>query len=101
MMQGDSYYLGIKIKNNVGSTVTPADVKDVEITIGHMSKTYLKAEILYSDGLWMFPIYQKDSFSVLPSSVRAQVRVVWANGAIEGKPLYGIRNTEGISKEVL
>jgi hypothetical protein len=36
-----------------------------------------------------------------PSSVKAQVRVVWANGVIEGKDLYGIRTVEGISKEVL
>ena len=101
MMQGDSYYLGITIKNNAGSTVTPADVKDVEITIGHMTKTYLNAQILFADGLWLFPVEQKDSFQILPSAVKAQVRVVWANGVIEGKPLYGIRNLESISKEVL
>lgn len=101
MMQGDSYYMGIAIKNNAGSTVTPADVKDVEITIGHITKTYLGAQVLFADGLWFFPIDQKDSFQMLPSSVRAQVRVVWANGVIEGKPLYGIKNLESISKEVL
>ena len=101
MMQGDSYYLGITIKNNAGSTVTPADVKNVEISIGHMTKTYLNAEVLYSDGLWLFPIEQKESFSILPSAVKAKVRVFWANGVIEGKPIYSIRNTESISKEVL
>ena len=45
MMQGDSYNLGIKILNNAGSPVTPDDIRDVEITIGNLSKTYLGASL--------------------------------------------------------
>lgn len=101
MMQGDSYNLGIRILNNAGSPVTPADVNDVEITIGHLSKTYLREEIFYSDGLWLFPMEQYETFELWPSSVKAQVRVVWRNGVIEGKPLYGVRIEESISKEWL
>lgn len=101
MMQGDSYNLGINILNNAGSPVTPDDVRDVEITIGHLRKTYVNGELAYSDGVWMFPINQKDSFGMWPAAVKAQVRVAWANGVVEGKPLYGIRNEESISKEVL
>lgn len=101
MMQGDSYSLGIVILNNAGSPVTPSDVRDVEITIGHLIKTYRKAELTFVDGVWMFPISQKDSFSMWPAAVKAQVRVAWAGGAVEGKPIYGIRNDESLSKEVL
>ena len=101
MMQGDSYDLGIRILNNAGNPVTPDDIKDVEITIGHLIKSYLNAELRYSDGVWLFPINQGDSFGYLPSAPRAQVRVKWANGVIEGKPLYGVRVVESISKEVL
>lgn len=101
MMQGDSYNLGINILNNAGSPVTPDDVRDVEITIGHLRKTYLNAEVTYYDGVWMFPLSQKETFGYWPSSVKAQVRVVWANGVIEGKPLYGVRVNESISKEEL
>lgn len=101
MMQGDSYNLGINILNNAGSPVTPDDVRDVEITIGHLRKTYLNDEVTYYDGVWMFPLSQKESFGYWPSSVKAQVRVVWANGVIEGKPLYGVRVNESISKEEL
>jgi hypothetical protein len=101
MMQGDSYNLGIVILNNAGSPVTINDIIDVEITIGHLTKTYKKAQITYSDGVWFFPIRQKDSFKMWPSAVKAQVRVAWANGAVEGKPIYGIRNEESLSKEVL
>lgn len=101
MMQGDSYYLGISIRNNAGSPVTPDDVRDVEITIGHLRKTYMNAQLIFNDGLWMFPLSQGESFRYWPSAVKAQVRVFWANGVVEGKPLYGVRISESISKEVL
>ncbi len=101
MMQGDSYNLGIRILNNAGNPVTPADIKDVEITIGHLSKSYLNAQVIFHDGLWLFPISQRESFGYMPASVKAQVRVLWANGIVEGKPMYGVRIDESISKEVL
>lgn len=101
MMQGDSYSLGIRILNNAGNPVTPDDVKDVEISIGHLIKSYTRAELIYSDGRWLFPLSQQETFGYWPSAVKAQVRVVWANGFIEGKPLYGVRINESISKEVL
>ena len=101
MMQGDSYNLGISILNNAGNPVAPEDIKDVEITIGHLSKSYLNAQVTYYDGLWMFPLSQKETFDYLPASVKAQVRVVWKNGVVEGKPLYGVRISESMSKEVL
>ena len=101
MMQGDSYYLGINILNNAGQPVTPDDIKDVEITIGNLRKTYRNAQVTFHEGVWMFPLSQEETFRYWPTSVKAQVRVVWANGVIEGKPLYGIRINESISKEVL
>ena len=101
MMQGYAYNLGIRILNNAESKVTPDDVQDVEITIGHLRKTWLNAQLDYADGLWLFPLSQKETFGYWPSEVRAQVRVVWRNGVIEGKPLYGVRIEESISKEWL
>lgn len=101
MMQGDSCNLAIRILNNAGNPVTPNDVNNVEITIGKLSKTYLNQEIIYMDGLWLFPLEQYETFGLRPSAVKAQVRVVWRNGITEGKPLYGIRIEESISKEVL
>lgn len=101
MMQGDSYSLGIRILNNAGNPVTPEDIKDVEITIGQLRKTYLNAQVTFCEGLWMFPLSQKETFDYWPSAVKAQVRVVWANGVVEGKPIYGVRINESISKEVL
>lgn len=101
MMQGDSYSLGIVILNNAGSPVTPDDIQDIEITVGNVVKSYRRHELSFSDGSWLFPVTQQDSFAMWPSAIKAQVRVKWNNGAIEGKPIYGIRNEESISKEVL
>lgn len=100
-MQGDAYNLGIRILNNAGNPVTPNDIRDVEITIGNLRKTYLNAQVVYREGVWMFPLSQTESFSFTPGPVKAQVRVAWANGGVEGKPLYGIRMDESMSKEVL
>ena len=101
MMQGDAYLLGISILNNAGMPVTPADVADVEITIGHLKKKYSDAALSFRGGVLMFPLSQSETFGCLPAAPKAQVRVKWANGVIEGKPLYGVRIDESISKEVL
>ena len=101
MMQGDSYSLGFRILNNARNPITPDDVKDVEICIGHLIKSYRKLELAYSDGRWLFPLSQQETFRYWPSSVKAQVRVMWKNGVLEGKPVYGVRIEESISKEVL
>ena len=69
--------------------------------IASMKKKYSDAQVSYRDGKWMFPMSQSETFGCLPAAPKAQVRVKWANGVIEGKPLYGIRIGESISKEVL
>ena len=101
MMQGDSYNLGIRILNNAGSPVTKADVEDVEITIGSLRKTYRNGQLQFFENLWLFPVSQAESFGGLPAPQKAQVRIKWQNGLIEGAPLYGVRILESISKEVL
>lgn len=101
VMQGDAYLLGVQILNNAQQPVTPADVADVEITIGHRKKKYTAAELIFQDGLWLYPLTQRETLDAQPVPRKAQVRVKWANGAVEGKPLYGVRIDEGISREVL
>ena len=101
MMQGDACNLGIRIENNAGKSVTPSDIRDLEITIGHLRKTFGKNQLVYSSGLWFFPLSQQETQSLFPSAVKAQVRVQWPGGVIEGKPLLGLRIRESICKEVL
>lgn len=101
MMQGDAAYFGIRIFNNAGSAVTPQDLADLEITIGHLSKSYRRAQLLYENGLWLFPMTQTESFSFWAGAAPGQVRLLWHNGVVEGVPLYGCRVTESLSREVL
>lgn len=101
MMQGDSYQLGVKILNNAGSIVRQEDVIDVEITIGRVSKTLSKGQLRFENNSWVYPVTQSESMKILPGVVPAQVRVVWKNGAVEGKKIEGIRMHESLSKEVL
>ena len=101
MMQGDSYGLKIEILNADGVAVTPDDISDVEITVGFIRKTYAKGEIIYSDGLWIIPLTQEETFKLPATRVKAQVRVVWNNGLVEGASLDEIRVHESLSKEVL
>lgn len=101
MMQGDACNLGIRILNNAGSPVTPEDVTDVEIVLGNLRKTLKSGGIFYHEGLWMLPLSQKETSCLWPAPVKAQVRVRWANGVVEGKAILGLRIFESISKEVL
>ena len=101
MMQGDSYNLAIRIDNNAGNPVTPGDVIDVEITIGDICKTYRNGQLNYSNGLWLFPINQRETFGANPGAPKSQVRVKWADGTVEGKALNGVRIEESLSREVL
>lgn len=101
MMQGDSYNLGFTVLNNAGSVVTPADIQDMEITIGHIRKTFRNSQIVFDNGKWLLPLTQKDTFGYWPKATKAQIRILWANGALEGKPIHGIRINESISKEEL
>lgn len=101
MMQGDSYGLKISISSN-SKKVTPDDVSDVEITVGIIRKTYTKGEVLYESGQgWIVPLAQDETFKLPAARVKAQVRVVWKDGSVEGASLGEIRVDESISKVVL
>jgi hypothetical protein len=101
MMQGDSYGLKIEILNADGVAVTTDDVSDVEITVGFVRKTHANFDIIYSDGFWIFPLTQEETFKMPATRVKAQVRVVWRDGSVEGASLGEIQIHESISKEVL
>lgn len=101
MMQGDSYGIVIDIIKADGVAVTDADVSDVEIVIGSLVKTYANDEVKFHEGKWVFPLSQEESFKMPSGYVKAQVRVEFADGNVEGVPLGDIRVHESISKVVL
>ena len=101
IMQGDSYDLGIEILDEAGKPVVPADVMDVEIVIGHMKKTYAKNEVKYGEDVWLFPLSQEESFRLMASKPKAQVRVKWKSGEVDGTKIDLSSVDESSSKEVL
>lgn len=101
MMQGDGYNIGIALLNNAGEPITPTDVDDVEITIGWDSKRYSLGQLMFSNGLWLYPISQGESFEQRPGKASAQARIKWKNGFVEGQPIQGANFAESRSKEVL
>lgn len=101
MMQGDSYNVPITVLNNAGNPVTPDEVINVEVVIGRIAKSFLRQELVFLNGKWMFPLSQTETFSIPPGAVKGQIRVKWANGVLEGRPLLGLRMTESESKEEL
>ena len=101
IMQGDAYNLPVDILNEENIAVTPADVADVEISIGSLRKTYAAGDITYDAGQWIFPLTQEETFKMLPRRVKVQIRVKWRDGSVEGTDL-GYKNIlESMSKEVL
>ncbi len=103
IMQGDAYNLPVDILNEENIAVTPADVADVEISIGSLRKTYAAGDIIYNadTGKWIFPLTQEETFKMLPRRVKVQIRVKWFDGSVEGTDL-GYKNIlESMSKEVL
>ena len=101
MMQGDSYGLRIKILKADKTAVTTDDVADVEITVGSVRKTYANNEVTFDNGEWVFPLTQEETFKFPATNVKAQVRVMWSDGGVEGASLGKIRVHESISREVL
>lgn len=101
MMQGDSYNLGFTVKNNAGALVAPVDIQDMAITIGYLTKTYRKVQLTYRDGKWLFPLSQRETFGMRPMATKGEIAILWTDGTIERKPIYGIRVIESIYKGVL
>lgn len=101
-MQGDSFGIEITIQTENG-VIAPPDVADVEITIGRIRKTYSNHELSFEggNGNWVFPLTQEESFQMPSTHVKAQVRVMWPDGTVEGVSLGVINIYESISREVL
>ena len=101
MMQGDSYKLKVAILSPDQTALTPADLVDVEITIGSLVKSYSAREVTFEDDAWWVHLTQEDTFKMPASRIKAQVRVKWPDGNVEGQALGQIINHESMSKGVL
>lgn len=101
MMQGDAYNLKLNIRHVDGTAVTPDELEDVEVAFGSLIKKYSTGEVTYADGSWYFPLTQEETFNILPSKVKRQVRIVWPGHNVKGYDLGYKSVHESTSKEVL
>lgn len=98
MMQGDARSLYIELLKPGDVVVEPKDVADVEVTVGLLSKTYRDGQLAFLDGVWMFPLTQSETLALKATVQKAQVRVRWPSGEVEGVSLGRIYMDEGLSR---
>lgn len=101
MMQGDQYRIPVSLKHEDGSTVTEAEVRDVEIFVGSVRKT-LDDGISYDEREKCFYVYltQKETFR-LSGDVRVQARILFTSGDVVGVNLGAVNFETSASKVVL
>lgn len=100
MMQGDSYPVPVVIKKKDGTIVTDTAVQDVEIVLGNMRKSFADGTVTYVNGQWLFHLTQEETFGIT-APVKAQIRIKWNNGDVEGCNLGSVTAEYSRSKEVL
>lgn len=103
MMQGDSRSLAITILKSDGTALADTDVTDVEVCFGSIKKLLSTDGVSYDtdSGKWMVALTQEETFKLPAAHVRAQIRVLWTNGTVEGVDLGCVDVRESLSKEVL
>ncbi len=99
LMQGDARSLYIELLKPGDVTVAPEDVADVEVTLGLLTKTYRKGQLTFIDGVWFFPLTQSETLAMKATVQKAQVRVRWPSGEIEGVFLGRIYMDESLSRK--
>ena len=101
MMQGDQYRIPVSLKHEDGSTVTKAEVRDVEIFVGSVRKT-LTEGISYDASEKCFYVYltQKETFR-LSGDVRVQARILFTSGDVVGVNIGTVNFETSASKVVL
>lgn len=81
-MQGDRYFVPFILRAQDGTIITDEMVKTVVLNLGNMSRQY-PGDVTYSDGKWLFPMSQKQSFA-MKGSVEPQARIEFNDGTIFG-----------------
>lgn len=99
MMQGDARSLYIELLLPNDTVVEPKDVADVEVTVGLLSKSLRQGQLSFANGVWVFPLTQRETLACKAMVQKAQVRVRWPSGEIEGVPLGRIYIGESLSRK--
>ena len=98
ILQGDSYFIGIRIKVN-GEPINIDEVKKIEFTLGSLKK-YYDEDVKYDGENFLFPLSQQETINLQGPQI-FEVRVKFNDNFVVGK-LYGEVNVMyGSSNEVI
>lgn len=101
MMRGDSYEIAITLTDEENQPIAPADVSEVEISLGDIIKTYSSGDVIYDDGKWLFPVTQSETLSAVAAVSTLQVRVKYLHGDVVGARAGNVYIVPSSSNEVL
>ena len=101
MMRGASYNIAITLTDDENQPITPADVAEVEISLGDLIKTYSSGDVIYDDGKWLFPVTQSETLSTVAAVSTLQVRVKYLLGDVVGAKVGNVYLVPSSSNEVL
>lgn len=98
IQQGDQYAIEVIVK--LGDTViSPQNCDDMKIKLGNFLKEYSKGELLFSNGIWYFPMTQEMSLSFRGGMTTLQAQVK-SGEEIHGTPVYPVTVDTSMIQEV-
>lgn len=98
ILQGDSYYIPIKLKVN-GEYINIDDVQRIEFSFGSLKK-YYEGDVEYDGESFLFPLSQEETIA-FQGPQQLEVRVKFTDDTVVGK-LYGkVEVMYGLSTEVI
>lgn len=102
MMQGDAYALPIEIRTADGPAKENT-FADIEVIIGPFRRTLREGNLTYDPvrQVFLFPLTQRDTFSVCHGIKPGQVRVRTHDGQVFGTSLGSVDIMGSLSREVL
>ena len=88
LLQGNTYSLPIQIGNPDGSPIDIQDIQKAQFVIGKVEKFYDGTEegtVTYDaqTGSFLVPLTEEETFG-MGNSVKWQVRILFANGKVDG-----------------
>ena len=85
LLQGNTYYLPIKITNSNGSVVTDENVAKIVVTLGEIDKDSDDGDIVFdaSSQTWRVSLTEDDTF-ILKGNTKWQARLLFKDGTVDG-----------------
>lgn len=100
MMQGDQYFIPLSLKTTDGAYLTAEDMKDLEFSIGEVTKMLSKGEVISDGNTFFVKLNQEDTF-LLRGKTKMQARILFEDNTVVGVNLGKEMIDISLSKEIL